>query len=199
MLKSAFNAIIKIHSREALLKRLGTVDTYSPIRISPSNYFRFLRGPEHTTIAGREFIIPVDSIKGQFAQLISFSTVPTSGVFKLKFGASTTGELTYDSTTAEIKTALAALPGLSNVAVSGDYTSGIYVILQGFKVAPSLGEVVDSTLDSTVTIANTYWPISTAIVKGDRILDGTKLYTADEIMEMVDLGGNIIGYRVRCD
>lgn len=105
MLSTAFNAILRIHSKAAQLKRLGSPDITSDCRISPSNYFRFLRGPETTTISAKEFIIPVASI-------------------------------------------------------SGDVT---------------------------------------AVEKGDRIIEGTNHYTIDEIIEMHDLGGTLMGYRVRCE
>lgn len=66
MLRQAFNAITRIHSRAAQIKRLGSPDTFTPCRLTPSNYFRFLEGPSHTVIRGREFIIPIDSTNGLF-------------------------------------------------------------------------------------------------------------------------------------
>lgn len=105
MLSTAFNALLRLHSRPATLRRLGSPDTNSTIRITPSNYFRFLRGPEHTTISAKEFIIPAASIVG-------------------------------DVTTVE---------------------------------------------------------------KGDRIIEGSNHYTIDEIIDMHDVGGAVMGYRVRCE
>lgn len=199
MLQSAFNALTKLHSRPALLKRLGTVATFSPIRVTPSNYFRFLRGPEHTTIPGKEFIITLESIRGHFAQSISFSALPTSGEFKLKYGANKTGVLQYDTTAATIQTELKLLPGLSSVTVSGNFSVGFIVTFLGSQTAPELGQVVESTLDSTASFANTYTPWEDSIKRGDRILEGSKLYTVDEIIEMPDLGGKTMGFRCRCD
>jgi hypothetical protein len=66
--------------------------------------------------------------------------------------------------------------------------------------------VTDSTLedDSEAVTASTaygYEPITSPTIKrGDKIVDallGT--LTVDEIMEMYDLGGTILGYRVRAD
>lgn len=62
MLRQAFNALSRVHSRAAELKRFGTPDVTTACRITPSNYFRFLEGPSSTTIHGREFVIPLDSI-----------------------------------------------------------------------------------------------------------------------------------------
>jgi hypothetical protein len=70
MIRQAFNAILKMHGRAAVLKRLGTPDIETAIRISPSNYFRNLEGPSHTTVEGREFIIPLDSIESPFTPTI---------------------------------------------------------------------------------------------------------------------------------
>lgn len=55
-IKNAFNYLINIHSREVVIKRPGTAYA-SNIKLSPSNYFRHLSGPEETIITGREFIV----------------------------------------------------------------------------------------------------------------------------------------------
>lgn len=70
MLKQAFNILLKIHSRPAQLKRLGSPDQITDCRVTQSNYFRFLEGPSHTTVHGREFIIPMDSIVTKFDPVI---------------------------------------------------------------------------------------------------------------------------------
>ena len=70
MLRQAFNAITKIHSRKAVLKRLGDPDQLTGIRIAPSSYFRNLEGPSQVLVRGREFIIPVDSIVNKFSPLV---------------------------------------------------------------------------------------------------------------------------------
>ena len=67
MLRQAFNSLMYMHSRAATLKRFGSPDVTSEIRISPSNYFRYQDGPSHTNIKQREFIIPVDSIETPFS------------------------------------------------------------------------------------------------------------------------------------
>jgi hypothetical protein len=68
MLKQAFNAVTKMKSRPATLKRRATPsDLTSPISITPSNYFRNNEGPSAVVIKGREFIIPYDSITNKFS------------------------------------------------------------------------------------------------------------------------------------
>ena len=204
MLKAAFNALTFLHSRAATLKRLGSPDMYSPCRVTPSNFFRFLRGPEYVTVKGVEFIVPLDSLTGQFYQLLTFDEIPDDGLFSLKFGDLTTDPLNYDAVAADIQVAVRLLAGHENVVVTGDYTDGFTFLFAGFSTSPDLGEVVDSTLEeSAVPVVTTFirgsvvW--SVPLRKGDRIIEGSRLWTVDEIIEMHDLGAIVMGYRVRCD
>lgn len=204
MLKQALNALTALHSRPATLKRLGEPDMFSPCRITPSNYFRFLRGPEYTTVKGVEFIIPLDTMTGQFAQLLSFSGIPDEGTFKIKFGSNTTADLPFNTTAVDIQAALRLFSPLSNVIVTGSFLTGFLILFAGFSTAPALGEVVGSSLkesDAAVTASwrNSPQPWSVRIKKGDRILDGSRVVAVDEIIEMHDFGAQIMAYRVRCD
>lgn len=204
MLKTAFNALTRLHSRAATLKRPGSPDIYSPVRLSPSNYFRFLRGPEYTTIKGAEFVIPIDSMLGEFAQNIVFSGVPDAGTFKLKFGSLTSGSLSWNSSAANIQTALRLLTGFESVVVTGSFASGFKVTFSGVSSAPSLGELTDNTLTIasvavTATFSNTNVAWEKTIKRGDIIIDGSNRWTADEIIHMHDVGASVIGYRIRCD
>ena len=70
MLKLAFNTLTRLHSRAATLKRLGSPDTTTDCRITPSNYFRFVEGLSATVIHGREFLIASDSIASPFDPVI---------------------------------------------------------------------------------------------------------------------------------
>ena len=207
MLRSAFNAILKIHSRAAQLKRPGNPDLYSPCRISPSNYFRFLRGPEFTVIHGREFVIPASTMLGSFAQSISFSPTPTAGTFKLSYATNDTSILNWNDNAATIQTALRLLAGLSNVLVTGSISAGLVITFAGFSTAPTQVTVENSTLEgagatpSTASLLSTYtlWP-SAYLERGDKIVDSVYgLMTIDEIIEMVDLGGQPMGFRVRAE
>lgn len=55
-IKNAFHYLINIHSREVIITRPGTIYV-ATIKLSPSNYFRHLSGPEEIVIEGREFIV----------------------------------------------------------------------------------------------------------------------------------------------
>lgn len=63
MIGNAFNQLLFLHSRDATIERLGT-GAIAPvgIKISPSNYYRNMQGPEETTMKGREFVISKTSL-----------------------------------------------------------------------------------------------------------------------------------------
>lgn len=205
MLKQALNAVIMLHSRAATLKRLGaTTDMYSPCRIMPSNFFRFLRGPESTTIKGVEFVIPLDSLTGEYAQKLTFSAVPDEGTFKIKFGEDTTDDLEFDIIASDLQIALRLLTPLSNIVVAGNFATGFTFLFAGEPDLPEVGEVVESTLMTDEEELTTEWtsyqvPWTDKMKKGDRILEDSALWTVDEIMVLYDLGAQPMGYRVRAD
>jgi len=202
VLKQAFNALIRIHSREVTLKRFGTPDLYSPARIMPSNYFRYLEGPSQTVIHGREFIIPIDSMKGTATQLISFDVVPTLGGFYLTYNAIDTTVFLFSATASDIQIALRLITGLEAVTVTGNFTVGFLVTFLGVQTPTAITFTMDATpLDAVITIADStsvFW--SPIIKRADKILDPNYGHLAiDEIVEMVDVGGAVMGYRVRCE
>ena len=204
VLKSAFNLLTSIHSRPVVLKRLGSatgVTIFSPARITPSNFFRTTQGPEYTTIKGSEFIIPVDSMLGEFAQTITLSAIPTIGTYTLTFGAFTTGPLNYNDSASTVQAAVRLLTGLANAIVTGSHTDKLFTIkFAGFDVAPALGTLnPDVDYNATAVFASLNIPWANQIKKGDRIVESNKIWIMDEPVEMYDLGATVMGWRVRCD
>tara|TARA_R110000868_G_scaffold202754_2_gene450523 strand:- start:202 stop:825 length:624 start_codon:yes stop_codon:yes gene_type:complete len=203
VLRTAFNLILRLNSRAATLKRLGTPDLYSPIRITSSNYFRYLEGPSATVVRGREFIIPVDSIKGSYTQLISFTGVPTTGSFTLTYGILVSAAINFDDAAADVQTALRALTGLASVTVTGDFTNGFLVTFIGVNNPTLLvaTKVLLDELDEDISVVeSTGAPWSIMMKRGDKILDSVfGSMAVDEMIEMPDLGGTTMGYRVRVE
>lgn len=203
MLDQAFNSLLKIHSRAATLKRFGTPNVYSPISIAPSNYFRFLAGPSATTIHGREFVIPVASMKGQQRQRIKLTPIPTLGTFVLRYGGDDTTAFNFDVTASEIENALQLITGLENVNVILDVSDGYVFEIRFIGVdAPELIQLIpDGTFNGVAEITiGAGIPFDPLIKRGDKIVDSIHGSMAvDEIIEMVDLGGAVIGYRVRAE
>lgn len=94
-------------------------------------------------------------------QDINFSSVPSSGDFKLQYnGTETTAAISHTATNTDVQNALNALTSLSAVVVTGDFTAGFTVIFAGAdgeQDQPIL-VAVDNTLDSgavTITITET--------------------------------------------
>lgn len=87
-LRNTLNAVSRLHSSPATLRRGATPELYSPIRITPSNYSRLLQGPSSSVIEGHEFLIPVDTIIGTVVRKIKFNPAPTSGSFDLSYNGS---------------------------------------------------------------------------------------------------------------
>jgi len=203
MLRQAFNALVRLHSRPAHIKRLGTPDLYSPIRITPSNYFRFLEGPSSTTIHGREFVIPVDTIKGTQQQVISFSAVPTEGKYYLTYNSINTAQFNFNDAASVLQAALRLISGLDAVVVAGAHTSQFTITFYGVQtpLAITVTEVTGDEVDATISVGEgSGVPLSPIIKRGDKIVHD--LYgnlAIDEIVEMCDVGGVAMGYRVRCE
>lgn len=205
LLKSAFNMVSRLHSIPMTHKRIGggAVPTiYSPVRGTPSNYFRYLAGPAETVVTGAEFILPVAVFLGTAAQRVSFSTVPTTGTWKLSYNSVATSDLSFNAIASDIQTALRLITGLGNVTVTGDYTAGFTVNLFGIQTPFTLvGANGGSVLDASITVATL--PIGILpiplLARGDKLLDGSKSWTVKEIIDMPDLGGDTVGYRVRVE
>lgn len=207
VLKPAFNLLSRLHSRTATLKRFGTPDIYSPVRIMPSSYFRYLEGLSTTTIRGREFILPIDTMKGHSSQTISFDVNPTAGDFTIGYGMLNTGSIAFDAVAANVQTALRLLAGLENVTVTGSIlsTTGLNIVMIGiqtpsvFTVLSTMTDVDDEDVVVTVS-AGAYVAWSPMIKRADKIIDSVYGHLAiDEIIEIVDIGGAIMGFRCRCE
>lgn len=206
MLKSALNAVCLLSSRPGTVKRLGSPNIFSPCKLTPSYYRRNpTAGPEYTTVQDQEFIVPVDTMTGQFAQMLSFDRIPSSGQFKIQFSTNTTDFLNFDCTAADIQAALRLLGGvLANVLVTGSFLLGFLITFVGFQDFPALGSIQETTLmESGTGVTGTF--VNTSVVwpellkKGDRLIDGVKVWTVIEVQEMNDLGSKIMGYRARCN
>jgi hypothetical protein len=203
-LKSAFDVATRLHSQAGYIKRLGTPDIYSAMRMTPSNYFRYLAGPSQTVVAGSECIIPVSTIYGQQSVTISPDVVPTDGTWTIGFTLNgtpvTTGSLEFDAVGADIQVALRLITGCENVTVVGDLQAGSLVInFVGVKQVTSVSVPIGSLI-GTLNVSYVYgaiaWP-ALAVKRGDRIINSSGTFTITEVIEMPDIGGSILGYRTR--
>lgn len=210
MLRSAFNMLTKLHSRAAQIKRPGAPDIFSPCRLTPTNHLiaaSFKGGPDTTVIRGREFIITYDSLSGQFAQSISFIETPASGTFRLNYNSIPTTDLAFDILAEDLQVALRLLPGLADIVVTGSISTLFVVTFPGFSTTPPILTPSDSStlLDADsdeveITTAQTYTAWSSKLKRADKIIDPLfGLQTINELIELPDVGGAVMAYRIRCE
>jgi uncharacterized phage protein gp47/JayE len=94
-------------------------------------------------------------------QLIQFSSVPDAGQWTLSYLGNQSSVLNFNSNAAAIEAALTALPGLTGLTVSGDYTTGFEVTfagLAGSQTQPIL-------ILSSSTLTNTSIAIGVSITE----------------------------------
>lgn len=205
-LKSAFDSVSRIHSKPGYLKRLGSPDLYTAIRTTPSNYFRYLAGPSQTVVPGTEVIVPVATIYGQRRLNVAVNVAPISGTFTFSFDLNgttvTTGALDFDADQVDIQAALRLIAGCENVTVTGDLQALSFIVdFIGVKLIANAVLNVGSLL-GVVVPSYTYSAIAWAapfIKRGDKIQDASGNYTVTEVIEIPDLGGDIMGYRLRVE
>lgn len=205
LLASAFNMVARLHSRPVTIKRPGSssiASLYSSARATPSNYFRYASGPAETVVTGSEFIIPLSTITGTQIQTLAFDHVPTAGEWKLIYNSISTANFNFNADANGVQSSLRLVTGLGQVVVTGNYTDGFAFTMFGVQ-APLLLMATDggSPLDAVMSIAvapNGAMPVP-LIARGDKIIDAGKSSTIKEIIEMPDLGGDVMGYRVRVD
>lgn len=92
-------------------------------------------------------------------QLVTFSAVPDSGSFTLKFGSlAPTAAIPFSANAAAVQAALRLVAGLEAVTVSGDFTDGFSIIFVGVDSPVANLVAVSSLLDGvtavTITVAD---------------------------------------------
>ncbi len=152
-------------------------------------------------IRGREFIIPLDTIRGTAQKLVSFEDEPSAGTFTFTYDSDTSAPINFDDDSAAVQVAMRALDGLENVIVSGDFATGFIVAMVGVQEILALTVTPDMDFDAEITVGDhDYEPWETTLKRGDKIIDSVHGQMAiDEIIEMPDVGGAIMAFRIRCE
>lgn len=83
-------------------------------------------------------------------QTISFSAVPTVGEFTLNIDTEITAAVNYTQGAPELKAAIEALPSITTVTVTGNFTTGFTVTFDA-PVAPIEQAIVNSTSLNTIS------------------------------------------------
>lgn len=96
-------------------------------------------------------------------QSLFFSTVPTSGVYKIKIGSLSTANINWNDNAAAVQSKINALTGYSGVTVSGDTSVGFTINFLGSSGAmeqPTI-EITNNTLLTGLTSVNTTVQVNT--------------------------------------
>lgn len=132
----------------------GTIGTVIPLgslfSLSGNPNAKFLTDAAVTLIAGTDEV-----------QILTFSAVPTSGSFKLKYLDQETTTLTFSATAANVQTALNGLADLSGMVVTGNFTIGFTINFNGDdgKQDQPMLVVTNNTLLNGVT------PVTTTVAQ----------------------------------
>lgn len=156
------------------LTRLNATATKQPVQ--------YLFGTVGTTVpSGTRFsvignplaVFTTDSavtlvIGSNSVQKISFTSVPTSGTFRLAYNTELTPPLSFAVTASDIQNALNGLSSISTVTVSGSFASGFtvtFVGISGLQPQPIIavsGTSLIDTLFDVVTVTPTFLNIGSA-------------------------------------
>lgn len=98
-------------------------------------------------LAGGQLIIVAMKVA---TQTLTLSGVAASGATEFTYGGNSTAELPYTTTAAQLQTALQALPGLSEVTVTGSFASQAFaVVMNGvYGVTPGSITLTANTLET---------------------------------------------------
>ena len=103
----------------------------------------FIQNPSILTNEGYLVIIPIQTA----VQNLAFSDVAASGSFIFNYGGYYTTDIAWDDTASEIQSAIAALPGLSQVIVTGSIASqSLNIQFWGNYGVLSLATITSNTL-----------------------------------------------------
>lgn len=88
-------------------------------------------------------------------EVLAFSGIPASGSFVLNYGGAATVPIQWNAAASDVQAALTALPGLSNIIVSGNFVTGFAVLFVSIDPPASLLTVTSNTLQTSGAVAIT--------------------------------------------
>lgn len=116
-------------------------------------------------------------------QTLTFDSVPDSGSFTLDFEGDITSAILFSDNAAAVETAIESVPGITDVNVTGDFSTGFTVTFTGSND----GEQPRSNLIvNTNTLELTSTPVNIAIVKTT-----PGVFPNEEILALSDTAGAI--------
>lgn len=127
----------------------GTLGTVIPagsiVSVDGNPDARFVTTTDNTIAAGTNEVQDID-----------FTAVPDAGAWTLVFDGEETGSLAFNDNAAAVQSALNALPNLSGVTVSGNYSSGFTITFAGDdgQQDQPMVQIGENTLTNTGTQVN---------------------------------------------
>lgn len=158
----------------------GTLGTVIPagsiVSVDGNPDARFVTTAEYTLAAGTDEI-----------QNIDFSAVPDAGAWTLIFDGEETGSLAYNDAAAAVAAALNALPNLSGVTASGNYSAGFTITFAGAdgQQDQPMIQIGENTLTNT-GIQVTFSNVETTPGVLPNVLCELEAKTAGEIVAYAD-------------
>jgi len=148
------NALEYIEAAASVIQNqrfLGTATTVIPAGTQVS-----VDGDTSTIFETDEALTLVAGTDG--IQTITFSAVPDEGGFTVSYENDETASIAYDDTAADVQAALRALTNLTEVTVSGDFSTGFTITFAGIdgkQEQPILAEETNTLKESSVAVAIT--------------------------------------------
>lgn len=161
-----FAALEKLAARESTIVTqalFGTIATIIPsgtqisVENDPTTVFETT--DDVTLIAGTDEV-----------QTITFSLTPDAGSFTVSYEGDETAAIAHDDLAADVQVALRALSGLSEVTVSGDFTTGFVVTFtgaDGVQEQPLLVEETNTLLDTPTAVTITVTETTPGVYQGE--------------------------------
>ncbi len=119
-------------------------------------------------------------------QVVSFSSVPTSGDYKLNYGASATTAIAFGADAAAVQVALRLLTGLASITVAGSATIGFTVTFTGVSGPATLLTITENSLQNTGGFNVTVSPATTVV--------GVAAATAETLADAITRTSDLVQY-----
>lgn len=119
-------------------------------------------------------------------QHIAFSSVPTTGTYKLRYAATDTSALAAAANAAAVQVALRLLPGLSAITVTGDTTVGFTVTFIGVSGPAALITVNSDSLQDASSF-DVFLTITTTVI-------GVAAGSAESIASAINRTKDLVQY-----
>jgi hypothetical protein len=177
-----------IFSREAYASSFGTLGYQiylSPTQVgidfgSSSNTFAmanaiFSQQPNILANGGYLVIIPYLNNAQTNTQLVSFPATPAAGAFVLTYNSLSSSSISFNGNAAAVQTAVQTISGLGSAQVSGSFSDGFTIVLDGvvgagFPFTVTSNTLVDSNNVSVVPVVTLLVPGSSAETLDQAIL-----------------------------